>query len=651
MIGLSREQQFALIALVALIGFPPVADYFWVHRGGQGHITYVLIFQVLTHQTSFTAAASLIVLGAARLLATAVLGAAWPPLSVLWWILDGGPLPDLLDRLHLTFPSVVTDTIGHSGFLFAVQPFGHQPWATTILWFAPPALFLLILRLHRVSPEQSPYIVSWAASHDVKPLRLKIGDAGRALLLGVWWPRWGRGQMLAVQPTDHAPETGHILVCGPTRCGKGLHATTQLLAWEGSAVVSDIKGELFKLTAGYRQQELGSRIIVLDPSGIGHRYDPIADLLDLPNGLQDAADLLMQPAEDKDPAFAQRGANGFQAAALAARRLGIPMWTFIRDAIAKGPEGFIGAVAAARDPAVEFELVKFVGHRPPVTKEQLTDRFFLSSWGILTTRLSPFLAPQILGMLGGTDFRAADLVTHPTTLYLRFRESTLTSLAPLYRAVVLALFSALMHRYDCNPTTPPHSLLVLLDEAGRTPIPRLPDLMSTTAGRGMSVVAYVQSLAQLDAAYGHAGATTILANARSQVFYRPEDLATSEHIARGCGETLVPSTATSTVRGQTPTTTTTHISRPLIPPHKMRQLAADQLVIFVAGFPPIRASRIDWRLNQGLRGAMTAPPALSRITPPPTAAGAVAASTKAPPPRALRNASAYLDPDDPWRPS
>ncbi len=253
-------------------------------------------------------------------------------------------------------------------------------------------------------------------------------------------------------------------------------------------------------------------------------------------------------------------------------------------------------------------------------------------------------------MLSGADFRAVDLVTHPTTLYLRFRESTLTSLAPLYRVVVLAIFSALMHHYDCSPATPPHSLLVLLDEAGRTPIPRLPDLMSTTAGRGMSVVAYVQSLAQLEAGYGHAGAATILANARSQVFHRPEDLATSEHIARGCGETLVPSTATSTMRGQTPTTTTTQVSRPLIPPHKIRQLAADQLFIFVAGFPPIRASRIDWRLNQGLRRAMTAPPTLPWIAPASTA-GPAAGPAKAPPPRAQRNPNAYLDPDDPWRPS
>jgi len=647
---LTREQQFSLVTLVSLIAFPLAADFFWVHWGGEGHITYLLMFRVLTHQTRLTPAALVIVLGTARLFVAAVLGAAWWPLGVLWWALDGGPLPDVLNALGLSFPPLVATAVGGTGFLFAVQPLGNHPWATATLWFAPFGLLLWGLRIRLVPTLKNPYITRWAAGRDVNPLRLSVRDAGRALLLGMWWPRRGRGRLLATQPTHDAPEPGHLLICGPTRCGKGLHATTQLLAWEGSAVVSDIKGELFRLTAGYRQRELGSRIVVLDPSGHGHRYDPLADLLDLPNGFPEAAQLLMQPDGDKDPVFAQRAASGFQAAALAARHLPRPTWPFIRDAIAGGPQEFAAAVAAVQDPAVEFELVKFLGHRPPLTSEQLADRFFLSTWSTLTTRLSPYMTPEVLGMLSGADFRAADLVTHPTTLYLRFRESTLTSLAPLYRLVVLALFSTLMHQYDCSPTMSSHSLLVLLDEAGRTPIPRLPDLMSTTAGRGMSMVVYVQSLAQLEAAYGRAGATTILDNARSQVFYRPEDLATSEHIARRCGDTLVPSMAVTNIKGQTPTTTTTQISRPLIPAHTLRQVAADQVFVFVAGFPPVRASRIDWRLNARLRAVMTPPSALPRITPPVTVSTGTL-PTRTARPEYQNNPSAYLDPDDLWRPT
>ncbi len=38
----------------------------------------------------------------------------------------------------------------------------------------------------------------------------------------------------------------------PTRGGKGLLATSQLLSWQHSVIVNDIKGELFQQTAGYR---------------------------------------------------------------------------------------------------------------------------------------------------------------------------------------------------------------------------------------------------------------------------------------------------------------------------------------------------------------------------------------------------------------
>jgi type IV secretion system protein VirD4 len=44
-----------------------------------------------------------------------------------------------------------------------------------------------------------------------------------------------------------------MLVVAPTRGGKGLLATSQLLTWQGSAIVNDIKGELFNDTVGYRK--------------------------------------------------------------------------------------------------------------------------------------------------------------------------------------------------------------------------------------------------------------------------------------------------------------------------------------------------------------------------------------------------------------
>ncbi len=78
---------------------------------------------------------------------------------------------------------------------------------------------------------------------------------------------------LSVRPTPDRRELGNLLIVAPTRGGKGLLATSQLLSWKHSVIVNDIKGELFTQTAGYRSM-LGS-VYVIDPTGVGHCYDPL----------------------------------------------------------------------------------------------------------------------------------------------------------------------------------------------------------------------------------------------------------------------------------------------------------------------------------------------------------------------------------------
>src|SRR5918999_5475599 len=90
-----------------------------------------------------------------------------------------------------------------------------------------------------------------------------------SLLLGV--SRFN--QILRVCPTETRRELGNMLVVAPTRGGKGVLATSQLLTWPHSVIVNDIKGELFTQTAGYRAT-LG-QVFVFDPTGVGNRFDPL----------------------------------------------------------------------------------------------------------------------------------------------------------------------------------------------------------------------------------------------------------------------------------------------------------------------------------------------------------------------------------------
>src|SRR5216684_6157213 len=79
-----------------------------------------------------------------------------------------------------------------------------------------------------------------------------------------------------IRPEKSRREIGNTLIVGPTRSGKGLLATSQLLSWQHSVIVNDIKGDLFLQTAGYREA-LGP-VFVIDPRGVGHCYDPLQGL-------------------------------------------------------------------------------------------------------------------------------------------------------------------------------------------------------------------------------------------------------------------------------------------------------------------------------------------------------------------------------------
>jgi type IV secretion system protein VirD4 len=94
-------------------------------------------------------------------------------------------------------------------------------------------------------------------------------DRQASLILG----KGNLGNILRVRPLKTRRELGNLLVVAPTRGGKGLLATSQLLSWGHSVVVNDIKGELFAQTAGYRSA-LGP-VFVIDPTGVGHRFDPL----------------------------------------------------------------------------------------------------------------------------------------------------------------------------------------------------------------------------------------------------------------------------------------------------------------------------------------------------------------------------------------
>lgn len=230
------------------------------------------------------------------------------------------------------------------------------------------------------------------------------------------------GCVLAVRPTSTRTELGNLLAVAPTRGGKGLLAVSQLLTWPHSVVVNDIKGDLFQQTAGARAR-LGP-LLVFGPTGVGHRYDPLANKRTEDELFSSATQLLYKP-EERDPIFTQRATVMLTQLFLAARQEGYAPFPYVRTVIR---DGLIAA--ASRLDAINPELAtQFLNVQ--FARANLEDRFLVSSWGTLDARLRPLLTETVIRSLSAADFTATQLMCadKPVTVYLQWPERDLLALS------------------------------------------------------------------------------------------------------------------------------------------------------------------------------------------------------------------------------
>src|SRR5437588_4982929 len=185
--------------------------------------------------------------------------------------------------------------------------------STVIHWIT--ALFATDTRLHRAR---------FAHSSELHPL-LSHTLFSDGLLLGT-----RKTGFVSVRPTQTRAELGNLLIVAPTRGGKGLLAVSQLLSWQHSVVVNDIKGELFAQTAGYRST-LG-KVVVIDPTGVGHCFDPLHGKQTEDEFYSLSSHLLFE-AEERERIFTQRASVMLTQLFLAARIEGIAPFPYARSLI------------------------------------------------------------------------------------------------------------------------------------------------------------------------------------------------------------------------------------------------------------------------------------------------------------------------------
>jgi type IV secretion system protein VirD4 len=429
---------------------------------------------------------------------------------------------------------------------------------------------------------------------------------GTSLLLGVT----SFNHFACVRPTTTRSELGNLLICAPTRAGKGLLAVSQLLTSQNSIVVNDIKGDLFSQTAGYRQK-LG-KVFVIDPQGVGHQYDPFYGRMTEDKLYSSAKHLLYDP-NDREAIFTQRASKMLTQIFLAGRienkaagKEQYRLLPYVRQMVDLGLKG-----AAARLQTISPELaIRFLDGEFDPQKVYTENKFLTSAWETLTSRLFALLTEDVIRCFAGSDFTAKELMTSekPTTVYLRWPEQDLLALSPLVRLLWSSLIDSLITHYDASQGKGCNPVLLLVDEAGRTAIPMLADSATTVVGRRISLWMAVQSLSQLEVVYGKARAQIVRDNMDSQLFYRPTDIQTAKYLEERIGNVSAYARSQTLHRGDETSEGRSERPIPLLSSQDIVLMSDEQVIAFHRNYRPMRLTRCDWRQHPILAKRRRLPP-------------------------------------------
>jgi type IV secretion system protein VirD4 len=200
------------------------------------------------------------------------------------------------------------------------------------------------------------------------------------------------------------------------------------------------------------------------------------------------------------------------------------------------------------------------------------------------------------------------LLSDANTVYLCSPIEDQRRLAPAFGGLLNDLINQAYRHVAATgkPLDPP--LLVVIDEAGNTPLRALPEYASTLAGVGVLLVTIWQSIAQIEAAYGRQ-ADTILTNHLTKVMYAGlSDPASLRYVDQVLGRAEVGTRSHSaSVRfgGGSDQYSTTQVS--LAPAHALRQMRPGDALLVHGTLPPAHVRTRPFYRERHLaeRAAMT----------------------------------------------
>lgn len=435
--------------------------------------------------------------------------------------------------------------------------------------------------------------------------RASKDEEAPGVIVGSWKDRSGKGHYL----WHRGPE--HVLIVAPTRSGKGVGLVVPtLLSWSESTFVTDLKGELHALTAGWRQKYAGNKIVRLDFANPekSARWNP---LLEVARGssaeigdVKNIALMLIDPdgkGIDHDH-WRKTGLPLLAACILHVLHLEPDTASLARVAY------FVNSPETPLSEKLE-EMVESPIEYVAVEARKQLDRPPNEAGSVISTAMSalaPFLEPGFAQVTSRSDFQIRDLKygDTPMTVYLVANPKNKDRTVALNRLFLSMVARGLVDELRFEGGRPvkgyKHKTLFLFDEFvafGKISI--VQESLAYMAAYGVKAYLIVQTLKQLTSReYGYGPDQTISANCHVQIFLRPDELETAEFVSKKTGTTTQSYTSMS-YSGHNRTRSTQYVQRPLLTPNEcmtlpgaivegVNMIEGGEMLVFVSGTPVIR---------------------------------------------------------------
>ncbi len=425
----------------------------------------------------------------------------------------------------------------------------------------------------------------WASEIDIRRAKMR---AKKGLLMG----RTGARNYLVVDDFQH------VLLFAPTGSGKGVgFVIPNLLFWDESVVVHDIKGENFELTSGYRNRKLGQTCYYwnpADPNGLSHCYNPLDWISEKPGQMVDDVQKicnLVLPEQE----FWQNEARSLM--------LGVILYLC---AVPEKVTSFGEVVRTMRSDDVVYNLAVVLdtigGKIHPVAYMniaaflQKADKERSGVVSTLNSGLELWANPLIDTTTASSDFDLQTLKTKKQSVFVGVTPDNLQRLEPLLKVFyqqATDFMTRAMPKAD-----EPHGVMFMMDE-----FPSLGEMPQFQVGiayfRGYRVKLFliVQDTQQLKGIYEEAGMNSFLSNSYYRVTFSANNIETANMISQLVGNKTAIQESNNRPKfiDFNPASRTMQVSetqRALLLPQEVIQLPRDEQIILVESFAPIKCKKI-----------------------------------------------------------